>query len=197
MPLKIKLILGGLLIAIFLPIIGVTMMYFRLEKKLEQKLEQKYGGFSANPSIANPFTVVPTQGGRAATTTEFFGSINPRIDAAYDIGTSTRRWNRLFLSGAASFAGGATFNTLTVTGQATVGSLSSSGAVTGTSFLAANTVVFGVNAGTVATGTRTAVTSTISYPGRFCQAAVSTTGTMQFITIAQGGFVFSDIPCTP
>lgn len=70
---------------------------------------------------------------------------------------------------------------------------------TGGSFVTdASVITLGVTGGTVATGTRTSVTSTIAVPGRFCQTVVSSTGTQQFITVAQGGgFVFSNTPCSP
>lgn len=56
-------------------------------------------GFSS-PTVT-PYTIVTASSATSsvATTTRWFGSLDPQLDNAYDLGTSTLRWRNLMLSG--------------------------------------------------------------------------------------------------
>ncbi|MFA6018479.1 MAG: hypothetical protein WC776_04860 [Patescibacteria group bacterium] len=76
-------------------------------------LNKKYGGFNSGFNIAQPYRITNADsGGAAATTTEFFGDVNPQVDNLYTLGSITKRWKNIFTTGGVSSSGTSSFTDL-------------------------------------------------------------------------------------
>lgn len=75
--------------------------------------EEKRFGFSG--VTAQPYVITSQTATGAATTTEFFGSVFPRIDNQYDLGSLSKRWRNIY--GVTLTASSTSFGTSTFSGD--------------------------------------------------------------------------------
>jgi hypothetical protein len=91
-----------IIIAGVLAIAAIGMMAYALSPKPSKQIDN---GLGVQGEIIQPYIFTTPTSTASATTTEWFGDINPQVTELYSLGTSTKQWKDLHVSGQICLAG--------------------------------------------------------------------------------------------